>query len=142
MDFTLARESSTCGRGEYGDGTRVAGIVGESGRDGYGGMASAAWIVNLKVLEADGSGKTSSVIEAIDWAIAYRRWFNTRVINLSLGHPVFESYRDDPLCQAAERAADAGILVVAAAGNLGKTDDGRAVVGGVIAPGNTPSVLT
>ena len=105
-------------------------------------MAPGAWIVNLKVLEADGSGKTSDVIEAIDWAIKYRRMFNIRVINLSLGHPVFESYRDDPLCQAAERAADAGILVVAAAGNFGKTADGRPIVGGVIAPGNTPSVLT
>jgi len=46
------------------------------------------------------------------------------------------------LCQAAQRAVDAGILVVAAAGNFGKTDDGRRIVGGVIAPGNTPSVLT
>src|SRR5262249_22010306 len=56
--------------------------------------------------------------------------------------PIFESYLDDPLCQAAQRAIDAGILVVAAAGNLGKTSDGRPVVGGIIAPGNTPAVLT
>jgi len=68
--------------------------------------------------------------------------FNIRVINLSLGHPIFESYRDDPLCQAAQRAVDAGILVVAAVGNFGKTNEGRPIVGGVIAPGNTPSVLT
>jgi serine protease AprX len=127
---------------EYGHGTHIAGIIGEGSRDGFTGMAPGAWIVNLKVLEADGSGKTSDVIEAIDWAIKYRRLFNIRVINLSLGHPVFESYRDDPLCQAAERAADAGILVVAAAGNFGKAEDGRPIVGGVIAPGNTPSVLT
>ena len=32
--------------------------------------------------------------------------------------------------------------MVAAAGNLGKTDDGRPIVGGVISPGNTPSALT
>src|SRR5262249_18702663 len=56
--------------------------------------------------------------------------------------PIFESYLDDPLCQAAQRAIDAGILVVAAAGNLGKTAAGRPVVGGIIAPGNTPAVLT
>src|SRR5258708_29565456 len=105
-------------------------------------MGPGAGIVNLKVVEADGSGKTSTVIDAIDWAIAHKGMFNIRVINLSLGHPVFESYLDDPLCQAAQRAADAGILVVAAAGNFGKTADGRPIVGGVIVPGNTPSVLT
>jgi len=138
MDFT---ESNT-GRDEYGHGTHVAGIIGEGDRDGYSGMAPGAWLVSLKVLAADGSGNTSDVIEAIDWAIKFRRLFNIRVINLSLGHPVFESYLDDPLCQAAQRAVDAGIVVVAAAGNMGRTDDGRPVVGGIIAPGNTPSVLT
>ena len=33
-------------------------------------MAPAAHLINLKVLGADGSGKASDVIEAIDWAIA------------------------------------------------------------------------
>ena len=139
VDFT---DPKGLGRDEYGHGTHIAGIIGEGPKDGYSGMAPGAWIVNLKVLGADGSGKTSSVIDAIDWAVTHRRMFNIRIINLSLGHPVFETYRDDPLCQAAQRAVDAGILVVAAAGNFGKTDDGRPVVGGVIAPGNTPSVLT
>ena len=87
------------------------------------------------MLGADGSGDTSDVIEAIDWAIENRAPFNIRIINLSLGHPVFESYLDDPLCQAAQRAVDAGILVVAAAGNFGKTADGRPIVGGIVCAG-------
>ena len=99
-------------------------------------------MINLHVLGADGSGKTSDVIDAIDWAVAHRDQFNIRVINLSLGHPVQESYLDDPLCQAAQRAIDAGIMVVAAAGNFGKMEDGRPIVGGIVSPGNTPSVLT
>src|SRR5204862_7462396 len=82
------------------------------------------------------------VMEGLDWAISNRRTYNIRIINLPLGHPVVESYLDDPLCQAAQRAADAGIVVVAAAGNFGKTSDGRPIVGGIITPGNTPSVLT
>ena len=138
VDFT----ASGSGRDDYGHGTHVAGIIGETGKDGLTGMAPGSWLVSLKVLGADGSGNTSDVIEAIDWAIKNRARFNIRVINLSLGRPVLESYLDDPLCQAAQRAVDAGIVVVAAAGNFGKTDDGRAVVGGIIAPGNTPSVLT
>ncbi|MEO6239415.1 MAG: S8 family peptidase, partial [Vicinamibacterales bacterium] len=141
-DFTDQRGKGKAGRDEYGHGTHVAGIIAEKGTAGHIGMAPGVSILNLKVLNADGSGKTSDVIEAIDWAIAHRAAYNIRIINLSLGHPVFESYRDDPLCQAAQRAVDAGILVVAAAGNFGKTDDGRPVVGGIIAPGNTPSVLT
>ena len=73
-----------------------------------------------------GQGDTSDVIAAIDWAIEHRARYNLRIINLSLGHPVFESYRDDPLCQAVQRAVDAGMVVVAAAGNFGKTADGTA----------------
>src|SRR4051794_19362466 len=137
-DFTDGRAA----KDEYGHGTHVAGIIAESGRDGYAGMAPGVRIANLRVLGADGSGKTDAVIDAIEWAIANRERYGIRVINLSLGHPVFESYRDDPLCQAAQRAVEAGILVVAAAGNFGKTDDGRPVVGGIVAPGNTPAVLT
>src|ERR1051326_2537700 len=141
VDFTGSSTVSKP-RDAYGHGTHVAGIIAESGADGYSGMAPGAWIVNLKALGDDGSGKSADVIDAIDWAIRNRRQYNIRVINLSLGHPIFESYVDDPLCQAAQRAIDAGILVVAAAGNCGKTSDGRPVVGGVIAPGNTPAVLT
>src|SRR6185503_12216174 len=50
--------------------------------------------------------------------------------------------REDPLCQAVDRAVKAGLVVVAAAGNFGKTADGKAVVGGIVSPGNTPSALT
>ena len=46
----------------------------ESNRNGVEGaetgMAPGAHLLNLKVLGADGSGKASDVIEAIDWAIA------------------------------------------------------------------------
>ena len=68
--------------------------------------------------------------------------YNLRIINLSLGHPVLEAAADDPLCQAVQRAVDAGILVVAAAGNFGKTADGRPIVGGIVSPGNAPAALT
>ncbi|HTL44323.1 MAG TPA: S8 family peptidase, partial [Vicinamibacterales bacterium] len=138
-DFTSA---SRDGLDPYGHGTHVAGIIGDDAADGYPGMAPGANIINLRALGADGSGDTSDVINAIDWAIDHRQQFNIRVINLSLGHPVFESYKDDPLCDAARRAVAAGILVVAAAGNFGKTTDGRPIVGGIVAPGNAPEVLT
>jgi serine protease AprX len=131
------------GRGEdqLGHGTHVAGIVG--GNSGtFKGVAPGANLVSLKVLGADGSGKTSDVIRAIDYAVANKERFGLRVLNLSLGRPVFESYVDDPLCQAVERAYRAGLLVVASAGNYGKTQDGRSVLGGITSPGNSPFALT
>jgi len=72
----------------------------------------------------------SSVVEAIDWAIEHRAQYDIGVINLSIGAPVLQPYRDDPLCEAAERAVAAGIVVVASAGNNGRTTDGRLVFGG------------
>ena len=53
-----------------------------------------------------------------------------------------ESEQDDPLCQAVQRATDAGILVTVAAGNVGKLADGTPVVGGISSPGNSPAALT
>ena len=132
---------------EYGHGTHVAGIV-AAGQvqpdviERHSGVSPGAHLIDLKVIGADGSGRTSDVIEAIDWAIENRQRFAIRVINLSLGHPVYESFRDDPLCQAVERAVGAGIVVVAAAGNLGKTADGTPVVGGIESPGNSPYAIT
>jgi serine protease AprX len=65
------------------------------------------------------------------------------VINLSLGRPVWESYQLDPLCQAAEAAYQAGIVVVAAAGNLGRDNSmDEHGYGTIVAPGNDPYVIT
>src|SRR5215210_862557 len=61
---------------------------------------------------------------------------------MSLGAGVFESYNTDLLTLAAKRAVDAGIVVVAAAGNMGKAANGQAQYGAITAPGNAPWVLT
>ena len=96
----------------------------------------------LKALDVSGNGYTSSVIAAIDYAIANRITYNIRVINLSVAAGVYESYTKDPLTLAAKRAVDAGIVVVAAAGNRGLTAAGAAEYGGITSPGNAPWVLT
>jgi serine protease AprX len=130
---------------DYGHGTHVAGIIAGDGAQSGGrrtGVAPGAHLVGLKVLDAEGHGYISDVIAAIDYAVAMRSAFNIRVINLSVASGVFESYRQDPLALAARRAVDAGIVVVAAAGNLGRDADGRAQFGGITSPGNAPWVLT
>ena len=68
---------------------------------------------------------------------------NIRVINLSLGRPVYESYTLDPLCQAVEQAWKAGIVVVVAAGNEGRNNAANTSgYGTITAPGNDPYVIT
>jgi serine protease AprX len=130
---------------DYGHGTHVAGIIAGSGFDSGGarrGVAPGAQLVVLKVLDEEGNGHISDVIAAIDYAIAQRQRLNIRVINLSVSAGVHESYRTDPLTLAARRATDAGIVVVTAAGNLGRSGKGTAQYGGITSPGNAPWVLT
>jgi serine protease AprX len=106
------------GRDGYGHGTHVAGIIGANGASSncFGctrslvGVAPNASIINLRALDADGVGSDSSVIAAIERAIALKQRYNIRVINLSLGRPIYESYKQDPLCQAVEAAWKAGIV--------------------------------
>jgi serine protease AprX len=129
----------------FGHGTHVAGIVAGSGYHSNGdraGMAPDASIIALKALDDFGRGTISSIIAAIDYAITVKDLYNVRVINLSVGAGVYESYETDPLTVAARRAVEAGIVVVAAAGNLGKAADGLPQYGAITAPANAPWVLT
>jgi serine protease AprX len=131
----------------YGHGTHVAGILNGSGALSSGpdafrtfrGVAPGAALISLRALQPDGSGATSDILLAIDWVITHRQGKRIGVLNLSLGHPVYESYVTDPLCRAARAAVDAGIVVVVAAGNGGGTGSGY---GTITSPGNEPSVIT
>ena len=133
---------------DNGHGTHVAGIIAGNGYDSYGayaGIAPAAHLVSLKVLDRDGRGVISDVIAAFEWTVVNRAAHNIRVINLSVGAGVSESYETDPPTRAAKRAVDAGIVFVTAAGNLGqRTSDlsKKPLYGGITAPGNAPWVLT
>lgn len=130
---------------EYGHGTHVVGVIAGNGYDSGGartGMAPGAHLVGLKVLDAQGYGYISDVIAAIDYAIAIKDVYDIRIVNLSVASGVFESYHTDPLALAARRAVEAGIVVIAAAGNLGEDEAGEAQWGGITCPGNAPWVLT
>jgi len=93
------------------------------------------------VLDANGAATDSQVIAAISQAVSLKSKYNIRVMNLSLGRAVYESYKLDPLCQAVEKAWKNGIVVVVAAGNNGRYQptSGYATV---TSPGNDPYVIT
>jgi serine protease AprX len=149
VDF-VGDSSARARQDSYGHGTHIAAIAaGDSPypQDStfqmpFRGVAPGANLISLRVIGADGTGMSSSVIDAIDWAIRNRRRYNIRVINLSLGHAPEESYKFDPMCEAVERAVHAGIVVVAAAGNRGKNAAGQSIYGGIDSPGNDPYAIT
>jgi serine protease AprX len=131
---------------EYGHGTHVAGLVASraimSGGS-YQGVAPGARLFALKVLDATGRGYTSDVIAAIDFVVASRKTLGIGVMNLSLGHPIYEPAASDPLVQAVERAVASGIVVVVSAGNFGGDPATRAPrYAGITSPGNAPSAIT
>ncbi len=138
----------------YGHGTHVASIIAGDGEGTtdltsakYRGLAIGVDLVNLRVLDDYGSGKESYVVAALQWILTNKldklNNLNIRVINLSLGRPVYESYKRDPLCLAVEAAWKAGITVVVAAGNDGRYDNGQNKgYGTITSPGNDPYVIT
>jgi serine protease AprX len=130
---------------DYGHGTHVAGIIAGNGADSNGartGIAPRARLVVLKVLDAAGRGRISDVIAAIDYAVAHKSEFGIRVLNMSIGAGVYESYNTDLLTLAAKRAVEEGLVVIAAAGNHGRNDEGFTQQGAISAPGNAPWVIT
>lgn len=143
-----------------GHGTHVAGIVAGNGKSSSGslyfntyyGIAPEANLVNVRVLDGTGGGTVSNVIAGIQWVVNNRKLLNIRVLNMSLSHPIGESYKTDPLCQAVEYAWKSGIVVVCAAGNEGRqnatptdgVDNGGwgTNYGSIQSPANSPYVIT
>jgi len=131
---------------DYGHGTHIAGLIGSDGgqtKGRYAGIAPEVSFIGLKVLDESGNGRTSDVIAAIEFATAHRARLGIDIINLSLGHPIFEPAATDPLVQAVEKAVQAGIVVVVSAGNGGMDPEtGDVGYAGIESPGNAPSAIT
>src|SRR5690606_35797663 len=99
-----------------GHGTHCAGTaVGNSSGDGKRyGVAHEADIFIGKVLSDGGSGSTSGIVDAIDWALEK----NCKVISMSLGSPVGVGENPSLIFErAGEKALEKGCLLIAAAGN-------------------------
>lgn len=97
---------------DNGHGTHVAGTIAALNNSiGVVGIGPKINLYGVKVLDANGSGYISDIIEGIEWSIAN----NMKVINMSLGSTTYNSMLHD----AVKSAKNSGIVVVAAAGNTG-----------------------
>ena len=103
---------------DHGHGTHVAGIIAAADNAfGTVGVAPGVKLWAVKVLTSDGQGKDENLVAALDWVIGKKREIGGQwVANMSLG----AEGSTDALAYAVQRAAEAGIILVAAAGNSGK----------------------
>jgi serine protease AprX len=131
---------------DYGHGTHIAATIASSGQQNfylYTGIAPKARLIGLKVLDKNGAGSTSAVIAALQFATNNKAALGIDIVNLSLGHPIYESAATDPLVLAVEAAVRRGIVVVVSAGNHGtNATTGEVGYGGITSPGNAPSAIT
>jgi serine protease AprX len=152
--------NGTSTKDQVGHGTHVAGIIAGNGAASTGngytrsfvGIAPKSNLVDVRVLDKDGVGNVSSVIAGVQWVLENKDRLGIRVLNISMGHPVGESYKTDPLCQAVEAAWKSGIVVVCAAGNDGRKNAATTAgldnegygtqYGSILSPGNSPCVIT
>ncbi|WP_350279254.1 S8 family serine peptidase [Kribbella sp. HUAS MG21] len=112
-----------------GHGTAVTGIIAAGTNNGVG-IAGVAWnakVRPVKVLDDTGSGDDANLINGINWAVKN----GVRVINMSLG-----GEGDNPILHTAiKNAVNAGVVLVAAAGNTGADSSNHF-------PGAYPEVLS
>jgi len=145
-DFINSNGNKVSASDAFGHGTHVGGLIASNGTtssDLYEGIAPGVRLYALKALDSTGSGYTSSVINAINFAVANKSALGIGVINLSLGHPIYESASDDPLVQAVENAVASGIVVVVSAGNFGGDPSTHVTgYGGITSPANAPSAIS
>ena len=99
---------------ENGHGTHVAGIVAATGGNGAGivGVAPAASLLPVRVLDGDGTGTLDTVVAGVRWAVAH----GADVINLSLSEDA-QAVLGPSLADALREAWEAGVVPVIAAGN-------------------------
>jgi serine protease len=112
---------------DQGHGTHVAGTIAQTTNNGVGvaGLAHCAKLMPVKVLSARGWGTMADVAEGIRWSADH----GAHVINLSLGAPMKSKVVEN----AVNHAIKKGVVVVAAAGNSGRSVGWPAAYPGVIA---------
>lgn len=124
---------------DNGHGTHVAGIIGGSGAASEGrvvGQAPGCSLVSLKILDHLGNGSKEDIMKAYRWLLENFLDYHIRIVNISVGTTYKAGTEHAGLVEGAEELWDAGMVVVAAAGNGGPKE------GSVTAPGCCKKIIT
>jgi serine protease AprX len=100
----------------------------------YRGLASEAELVLVQARDESGRIRNESIERALRWLLEVAPELGIRVVNLSLGGDPVTPLRGNPVDEAVAALADAGIVVVVAAGNDGERR--------LVPPGTAPAAIT
>ncbi len=146
---TIPNSPGTCDF--MGHGTHVASLAagsGQASRGRFRGMAPEAHLINVRVTAGDEAGmkladRYAALVQGLEWVLENRQRYNIRVVNMSVGYPLLAHRSEagarwvDPLDSALRKAAEAGLVIVAAAGNHGDAPNSLAHT-----PASHPQVIT
>ncbi|MEM1190657.1 MAG: S8 family peptidase [Pseudomonadota bacterium] len=129
---------------ESGHGTHIASVIARSDRTrrlsapdpSFRGVAPNAGLAVVKAFGRDGTARLLDLVRGVQWVVTNRERLGIQVLNLSFASRPRWPYWQDPVNQALLKAWEAGIFVVAAAGNEGPEPMS------IGSPGNLPYLLT
>ena len=108
---------------DNGHGTHVSAMIAGSGAASGGifkGIAPGSRILGIKVLDRKGNGYSSDVLAGISWILERKEKLGIRILNISVGACSKRGMSENSaLVKGVNRAWDAGLVVVVAAGNNG-----------------------
>ncbi len=118
---------------DSGHGTHVCGIIAGN----RNGMAPKAKLLVWKILDKKGDGKVDNIMTAFRWILENQDKYNIRIVNISAGMGEKSDARDEErIINGVEAIWDAGMVVVAAAGNKGPG------AGTITTPGVSKKIIT
>lgn len=125
---------------DNGHGSHVAGIAAGNGmvsQGVYQGIAPQAKLIGVKVLDYKGNGTINDIMNGLQWILRHQERMRIRIVNISIGTNDQKAYQEDSaLVRKVNQLWDAGIVVIAAAGNKGPGPHT------ISAPGNSRKIIT
>jgi serine protease AprX len=101
------------------------------------GVAPQANIASVRVIDATGHAKLSTIFAGLQWVLRNRSTYHIRIANLSFGGAALTGYENDLLASAVEMLSFSGLTVVVSAGN-----NGGAGPSTITTPATDPFVIT